>query len=471
MIAFNLSSGRSGCSPALIQVMETEGQPSANTTCCIIGRNLVFDAEALSNWLCCNVPARVVDLITLASATAFADRVVTRPLAVRWGRDIEIMLPVHDPDFWQQSHVKDVLTDTLDFVSGDCWNFVFHKRVAKSPTGTQGTLPFGHARPAIVIPYSDGLDSFAVARLQRAKTPDTDLLLVTTGRRRDADRDWRRRPGNGRVHKLSMPFRFCGQRLRETSYRTRGFLFGVMAGIAAHLSGARTVIVPESGQGTLGPWMMPVGDEAADVRTHPLFTRKLESLIGMVLGSLPRFEHPRLWHTKGETLREMAVLDRVTPPWEATRSCGRGARWHIHLRGKLAQCGVCGACLLRRQSLLAAGLDEGHDRYLWPNIDATTLSGATAPGGRPPSLNDEVQAACGALSLARFAHLALVGTETNRCVRKAAYQLATVLDEGAHEIEAELRNLINRHRNEWQALVARAGPSSFLTRWTEGRLC
>jgi hypothetical protein len=132
---------------------------------------------------------------------------------------------------------------------------------------------------------------------------------------------------------------------------------------------------------------------------------------------------------------------------------------------------MCGACLLRRQSLFAAGLDESGDRYLWCDISAANLTDTAAPGGRLPSPNDEKQAVCGALSMARFADLAAGGVEADHCVRKAAHELATVLGDEAHEIEAKLRCLITKHRDEWQAFVAKAGPGSFLARRMEGRPC
>lgn len=453
---------------ALIQVSEGERRSGIGAIHCAIGHNLVFDASRLSEWFFCDLPERVEDLITLIGATAFADRIVVRRPDQGWGRDIEVALPVHDPDFWCQVHVKDALADTLDFLSGDCWNFSFRKRAGERPRRTQRPLPFSLDRFTIVMPYSDGLDSLAVARLQHASASQADIVQVTTGQYRDVDRDWRH--WHGRIHKLSIPFELAGHRLRETSYRTRGFVFNLMAGIAAHLSGARTIVVSESGQGALGPWMMPVGNETPDVRTHPLFTRKLEALIGAVLGSLPRFEHPRLWHTKGETLRRLAVLDRAAP-WAGTRSCGRGARCHVHLGGRLAQCGVCGACLLRRQSLLAAGLNEGDDRYLWRDLGATTLAGAASPGARLSSQNDERHGVCGALSLARFASLAASGVEVDRCIHRASGELAEVLVDTPQQIEARLRRLIASHRNEWQAFVAQAGPGSLLAKWTSTHPC
>lgn len=50
------------------------------------------------------------------------------------------------------------------------------------------------------------------------------------------------------------------------------------------------------------------------------------------------------------------------------------------LRGTKVHCGVCAACLLRRQSLLQAALHDG-EQYQWPNLRAASLAEAAAEGG------------------------------------------------------------------------------------------
>ena len=100
------------------------------------------------------------------------------------------------------------------------------------------------------MPYSDGMDSFAVARLLESRNPDTPLLMVTAGNLRDVDQARRKSRLDGRRLRLSLPFRISQEgsvRLRESSYRTRALVYGVMGAIAAQLSGAERVVVSESG--------------------------------------------------------------------------------------------------------------------------------------------------------------------------------------------------------------------------------
>ena len=103
---------------------------------------------------------------------------------------------------------------------------------------------------------------------------------------------------------------------------------------------------------------------------------------------------------RGETLRELQELG-FHDEWWMTRSCPR--RRHVSLDGNSVQCGVCAACLLRRQSLHAAGLDESKDRYFWADLGAPTLAQAAPHNARPTGPNDTRHAWCGTLELANLA--------------------------------------------------------------------
>lgn len=452
---------------ARIEGVDRPGRDKSGLLQCVIGRDFVVDSEILSSYCFTDLPARVHDLIVLAGLVAFADRTVTRRTSIGWKRELELLVPVHEPRFWRQPQTIKALTQTLDLVTGDYWNFEFrHHRALTKITVQEPTLALKYGDSPIVMAHSDGLDSFAVARLTSSREPQAPLILVTTGRRNDADGDWRERHLNATRHHVSLPFHvgdhYAKCRFREPSYRSRAFVFLVMAGIAANLSGGERVIVAESGQGGLGPWLAPVGNEAPDVRMHPMFTRTLETFLAIVFGRSVRYEHPQLWHSKGETLSELAKL-KLDEDWEKTRSCARDAR-HIHLDGTLIQCGVCSACLLRRQSLFAAGLDENKDRYLWRDLKAPTLAAAAAPGARKTKLEDERQAKCGLLSLIQLAELDNQSDSSNR-IHEAAFDLSQVAGESQDVTETKLRRLLKVHNQELTRFVNSQGDDSFLARW------
>jgi 7-cyano-7-deazaguanine synthase in queuosine biosynthesis len=456
---------------ARFEVAEAGGRSSAGTIRCVINKHFAIDAGALSAYCFRELPRRADDLVAITAGVAFADRTVARQAALMWRRSLELSVPVHDVDFWRRPEISASLQDLLTLLTGDTWTLSFYRRRKGTPTELQEPLPLAHGAEPVVMPFSDGLDSLAGARLTAVREAEAPLILVTAGQRNDADREWRERYLNARRYRLVLPFRFLntqsGHRFRESSYRTRALVYSVMAGIAAHLSGATRIVYAESGQGSLGPWLVPVGNEAPDVRMHPLFTRRVAAFLAIVLETPLKFEHPYLWQTKGETLRELVELE-LTDDWNKTRSCARDAR-HMSVDGQHMQCGVCAGCLLRRQSLLAAGLDETSETspYFWNDLKARTLTGASFDKHRTTTLDDERQAVCGFLSLSQLSDLA----HPNSCAQVAelANQLADTLGETETKANAKLERLLDAHRAEWKSFLDRLGPDSFLARWMRER--
>ena len=431
---------------------------------CVVGRDLVIRPDELGDYCLKALPPRVDDLLLVAGAVAFVDRAVRRRTAKGWERRLHLVVPVLDPDFWADRRVSAALLTVLRLLTGDAWHFEFARRRSRlAARPRQERLPFGD-RPAMVLPFSDGLDSLAVARLTAAREPHAGLVLVTVGRLRDPDTDWRIRHFKDRYHRVRLPFaaprRESKVRFREASYRSRAFLFGVASGIAAGLLGTRRALVAESGQGSLGPALTSIGNEVPDVRMHPTFTAALSDLLTLVLGQRVRFEHPRMWCTKGETLKDL-VDARLSDDWQRTRSCPRDAR-DLKSRHRI-QCGVCASCLLRRQSLAVAGLGADAEEYQWPRLSARDLSAAAVDGARPTRRNDERHAACGALAMAEFAALAR-RPDDDASLRLAEDDLATALDEPPAEIRGCLRRLLSAHRAEWEGFVSAQGDASFLAR-------
>jgi hypothetical protein len=457
---------------ARIEVVERRARTRAGVIPCVINHHLAIDPASLSEFCFRELTPRIDDLVLIAASVAFADRSVSRHTSEGWARHLSMLIPVLEPDFWTQSAVSQALSDLLEFLTGDLWTFEFRHRRAMTSVNAQPSLKLTHLAPPIVMPFSDGLDSLAGARLTSANEPDATLILVTAGRRHDVDKPWREQHLNAHRYRLVLPFRFMnsesGHKFREDSFRSRGFMYGVMSGIAAHLSGGERVIFAESGQGSLGPWLVPVGNEALDVRMHPVYTHRLAQMLKLVLGTPLKYEHPRLWKSKGETLKELSVRG-LADDWFETRSCPRDAR-HMSRDRTLVQCGVCAGCLLRRQSLFAAELDEQHERYpyFWQKLTATSLASASTFRTRPTRHNDERQAICGFLSLAQLADLAQL-PKTSARIATLTRELADALGEDVTVVQRKLDGLLAAHHNEWTRFLDRQGKDSFLQRWQTDR--
>jgi 7-cyano-7-deazaguanine synthase in queuosine biosynthesis len=424
---------------------------------CAVGRDLIIKPEVLGRYCVKPLEPHIYDLVLIAGAVAFADSVVPRRIRTCWRRNLEVVVPTSEPDFWRRPIIVRNLTETLDLLTGDLWAFHFSRTRKKAIIDAQRSLPF-EGRSSVVIPFSDGLDSFAVARLASRGAPNVGVIKVTTGSGPDAR-------GKSEQHQVSIPISRRGSRirLRETSNRSRGFVFGVMAGIAANLLEADRVIVPESGQGSLGPWLNPVGNEAPDVRTHPLFTASLSRFLEAVFDRRIGYEHPQLWNTKGETLRELKDSGLDTG-WWTTKSCPRGRK--VCMKGRRVQCGVCASCLLRRQSLLAAALDQGKEVYLWGNLSAPTLREAAASDARETVPNDERQAKCGVYDLAALGNLPNTDSGRRRVADKSA-EFAAHQGTPQGDVDGRLNRLLVAHRDEWRNFVASQKSESFLKGWLE----
>ena len=306
------------------------------------------------------------------------------------------------------------------------------------------------------MPYSDGLDSRAVHALVAAEEGFSGLVRVRLGSG-GADRP----TGTNRPAPFAVvPYRIRPQKRSETSARTRGFKFAAVTGIAALLSQVQRIVVTESGQGAFGPMLAVNGQTYPDYRVHPTFLRRMERLLKVLTGGVIRYEFPRLWSTKGETLRLAASLT-VAPTWSDTRSCWQQSR-HCSVDGRRRQCGVCAACMLRRMSMFTAGIAEAPETYIWERLAASDLRDGAATGFRRFTVALREYAVAGVLHMDHLAHVA-ESPLYNNTLRRVARDTAEALDENPCEVEHELRGLLWRHAEEWRAFRNSLGQRSFVT--------
>lgn len=439
-----------------VAVVERDGSAPRRWVPCVIGGNLDFSTERLESYCFSSWKPIVFDALLVAAAVEFCDRIKKRPV-LGWGRQIELRVPVHDMAHWSSKPVIESLTDALNFLTGDCWRISFMARkTPESPPG-QTPLPMPPDVQAI-IPFSDGMDSRAVAglvsrelgaRLVRvrlgAKTSDQSAATV------------------GRQPFTTIPYRvMTGRSNGETSARSRGFKFATVSGVAAYLVGAREIIVPESGQGALGSALVAVGHGYEDYRNHPLFADRMMRYFKALFGLDVQFRFPRLWHTKGQTLAAYAESAGAQAPVDAW-SCWQQSR-QVSVSGRRRQCGICAACMLRRQSVHAAGLSEAPETYVWEDLGAPTFELGAAKDFKKVTRALRQYAIAGALHLDHLASLR--GMEIHRAsLRKAATLLAGSQRLAADEAESKLNGLLAEHQREWQEFVGSLGPRSFVADW------
>ena len=223
--------------------------------------------------------------------------------------------------------------------------------------------------------------------------------------------------------------------------------------------------MPESGQGALAPAILPVGQGYPDYRNHPAFSDKMERFVKALLERPLRYQYPRIWATKGETLREF--IDNCDPDgrsWRSTRSCWQQSR-HASVSGSRRQCGVCAACMLRRLSVHAAGEREPKETYVWETLDASTFEDGAAPGFAHVTGALREYALAGVLHLE---HLALLrSSEQYALVKRGLGELAQPLGMVPQAVIEAFDRLLDQHGKEWAAFTRDLGPKSFVRKWID----
>jgi len=420
-----------------------------------IENDIVFNADILDTYDYEGWKPIHHDLLVVSAAVEFADRRCARRIS-GWSRDFRVIVPVYALATWRRKEVRESLCAALRQLTGDHWEFEFVQWEGGTHNGSrQRSLPFGNNKK-FAIAYSDGLDSRCVSSL----CDDGDAAVCV----RVAKNRQRLKKGDRPFDQI--PFRVNVPNSRESSVRSRGFKFAAITAIAAQLSRLGKIVVPESGQGALGPVLLPLHNIYADYRNHPTYFRKMERFIKALLGYDVKYEQPRLWSTKGQTISAyLGTPGNTEADLLDTRSCWQ-QRWNAKLGGKLRQCGICAACLLRRMSMHAAGIKEPADTYVISDLTVPQFAEAVPKSNALRRSHTLVE--YGSVGTRHMQHLADMAEWPDDQLAEHAFEIARVI--GTTEMEAleNLRKLLVSHAHEWRAFLTAQGEESFLKSWTEG---
>ncbi|MGO4386773.1 7-cyano-7-deazaguanine synthase [Microvirga sp. 2YAF29] len=418
-----------------------------------VGQHIRFDAAVLDTFDVKGCEPLHYDLLVLCAAVEFADRRWKRPLG--WRRTLAVTLPVIDLKSWQKPDVLKSLHGVLNHLTGDSWQFTFVQAKNLSPIGSrQMPLDFGKTK-TFAVAYSDGLDSRAVSALSGNKEQALCIRVASNRQRRK----------NGDSYFTRIPFKVKGYRGNESSFRSRGFQFAAVTAIAAQLSSVPRIVVPESGQGALGPVLLPLHNIYADYRNHPTFFRKMERFIKALQGYQVQFEQPRLWSTKGQTLCAfLSIAGKSEGHLTSTHSCWQTRRV-VNVGGR-KQCGLCAACLLRRLSMRAAGVNEEPRTYVVSDLAASDAGDALSI--IPQKADRDIMVEYGSVGVRHLQHLADMSGLPDDDLRVHAWQIAAALGESYEETLKKLRTMLVTHAEEWRAFLSAQGEQSFLKSWMDG---
>lgn len=422
---------------------------------CVINREIQFLPDALDTYRSKEWSPLTYDVMLLAAIVEFCDRSKPRG-TIQWERAFHVRLPVHDVRRWMRRGVQAELRIALNILTGDAWSFEFVATDVPQSAPLQSSLVFP-TESDTVVPYSDGLDSRAVAAVIESERPGR-TIPVRVGTKKPKRSELPRKV-RAFAH---LPFKVTpvDPKHAESSGRSRGFKFAILSGLAAYLTGAKNIIVPESGQGSLGPVLACVRQIHPDRRTHPQFTKKMERLFQLIFERSFSFEHPALWLTKGESLRRYRTVEPYEQIWKTTRSCWQDARTTT-VHNVVRQCGICAACMLRRTSLHAAGYKEPADNYVCSNLAANNYENANA--GKITKRQRDY-AIAGVLHMDHLADLARLD-RGRAAINREASLIARSLGGSVCNYERSIQRLLEAHRDEWFAFVRSFGDQSFLRQW------
>lgn len=313
--------------------------------------------------------ARNADLAELAISAYVGDRVSPRrspyeydPYRMQWRRHLHLRIPLRDANFWNQPEVSYKLCALLEHYTDDAWSFEFLQRAIVSGPVKQEYLPLLPDN-LTVMPFSGGLDSLAGAVDILASKPGSTLALCsvgtnprTTGRQRALIRDLTARFGH-RITPAEVPVYLIGSDdgVIETTQRSRGFVFLVLAALVAELGRLDELMVAENGIGALAlPYNYTQVGTHTTRAVHPLSLIRLSEFVTTVFGHPFRMHNPYLFQTKGQMCTQLAGHGAS----ELAASSVSCDTFGAHRDSRAPQCGVCTSCLLRRQALYTAGLKD-----------------------------------------------------------------------------------------------------------------
>lgn len=312
--------------------------------------------------------AELADLLDLAAAIYMTDLAVLRGRNERFVREIELHVPVRQRDLWLS--LADDIVRLAWHLTGDNLSLrLWPRAAAEQPARSTG--PSALPGSDCICLLSGGLDSLAgaVMLLRAGRRPlfvshRSGNPTVARAQQHVVSVLRRLQPELAHVFVALSPLTtasalpFPPPEQREPSRRFRSLFFMAIGAAAAAGLGVGEVYMSENGILTAALPLTPSRVGGLSTRsTHPAVLNLINHLF-RAAGINAYVVNPFVYRTKAELISD--ILRPALRPEEilGTVSCWMTGRRH-------RQCGGCVPCLLRRLSLLAAGLpDEAYEMDL-----------------------------------------------------------------------------------------------------------
>ena len=324
---------------------------------------------ALTRRMVSNVRDVIADLTEIAAFVFAADQAVSRSgnkkfdYGDKWIRDFRFEIAIRCPDFWNQSHVLDCLSETLHFLTADNFEFRFSKN--HTPTPFSSFLGFGDANPEgiqRIVLFSGGLDSLTGA-VEEILHDQRKVALVShrpvshLGTRQAAlvKKLTERIPNKEQtpLH-LMITANKSGQLDHDATQRTRSFLFASLGAAVAEIFKIDGIEFYENGIVSVN---LPLCDQEMNARasrtTHPQSIHRLKQLLSHVWNGPFDVRNHYLDLTKQDVVQRLQQLGHADLI-SSTVSCSHTRKTN-HDK---PHCGLCSQCLSRRFATLGANVEN-----------------------------------------------------------------------------------------------------------------
>ena len=348
---------------------------------------ICMDVDAITRKMVADLPAVLRDLLEVATYVYVADQSISRggQRSFEYGNDhhrcLRFRIPVREYDLWSDPENRELLEETLSFASGDTYTFEFSRR---RPDDFPGFLNLSaEAEPehryTEVVLFSGGLDSFTGAMDEVVGHRRLPVLVGHQSNNKLTGLQGKlheylvelRRPELGPLH-VPVEINKDKRLTKETSQRTRSFLYAALGTIVARMFNLNRVKFYENG---IVSCNLPFDGQALQARstrsTHPRLLHLLSKLVSVLIDSDFQFENPYFNRSKTEVCLRLKELHQEKLI-AATRSCARSI-----YRSPATHCGTCSQCIDRRFATLAAECGEHDPDFLYAldvfkdNIEST----------------------------------------------------------------------------------------------------
>jgi len=324
--------------------------------------------ENISHAVLQDVGQRAADFVRIASYVYAADQSFSRggPTDIygrHWKRDLSFVIPVQDVGFWNQEYVQNQLVDVLSFLTEDTYSFEF---THLSIPNMQLVFDFENREslynyPDSAVLFSGGADSLCAVIDLISKQRKPILISHRPAPVHNAIQSrlvtfLGEKFGSWVFPHVSVWVHRKGSEAKESSQRSRSFLYLTLGAIIANRLGLKEVFLPDNGVVTLNlPKTPQVVGALASRSTHPRFIEKFQRLLDSTFTGTVTVINPLLYSTRAEALT-ILKSNHCENLLQETISCSS-----MRARPRVSRhCGVCSQCIDRRFGSLAAGLQQ-HD--------------------------------------------------------------------------------------------------------------